>query len=535
MHVPCPHCGSSDAGWRFDDGGAYCYKCGRVICSAGQGAPPPTERKRMKPFRPLEVEIKAIPNRKLSQATCEKWGYGFADFHEGRVHVAQFYDPSGVLCGQKVRTAGKEFLILGDLKPAGLYGQHLWRDGGKMVVVTEGEIDALSVSQAQGNKWPVVSLPNGAQSAKSAIQASIEWLEKFERVVLMFDMDAPGQKAAREAALVLSPGKAFIAQLPLKDANEVLVAGRAKDIVDAIWGAKVFRPDGVVTGEDMWAHMTGASAATVLAFPHSGLNAKTMGMREGELVTLVAGTGTGKSTLCREIAGAAVAQGVKTAYIALEEDVRRSVLGLLTVVMNKPLHLLPAEDVDMAAVRAEFDKIKDRVAVYDHFGSLAADNLLGKIRYMILGLGCKFVVLDHLSIVVSGMDLQGDERRTLDYVMTQLASLAQETKACILLVCHLRRPEKGAAHEEGRPVTLADLRGSGAIAQLSHTVVSLERDQQNEETKDLCDVRSLKCRHTGNTGLAGKFIYDRETGRLKEHGKAFDFSDESGSGDESDL
>jgi 5S rRNA maturation endonuclease (ribonuclease M5) len=120
----------------------------------------------------------------------------------------------------------KDFLFLGDIKEAGLYGQHLWRNGGRKVVITEGEIDALSVSQAQDNKWPVVSVPNGARGAKKAIQRELRWLEEFEEVVLMFDEDEEGRAAAQECAGLFRPGKCKLARLPMKDANELLKPAR---------------------------------------------------------------------------------------------------------------------------------------------------------------------------------------------------------------------------------------------------------------------------------------------------------------------
>src|SRR5690606_19316419 len=112
-------------------------------------------------------------------------------------------------------------------------------------------IDALTVSQLQGNKWPVVSIPNGAQGAAKAIKKSLDWIEGFEKVVFMFDMDEAGQLAAKECAKLITPGKAYIASLPLKDANEMLLAGRGKEVIDAIWDAKAFRPDGIVYGSDI--------------------------------------------------------------------------------------------------------------------------------------------------------------------------------------------------------------------------------------------------------------------------------------------
>ncbi len=155
-----------------------------------------------------------------------------------------------------------------------------------------------------------------------------------------------------------------------------------------------------------------------------------------------------------------------------------------------------------------------KVWLYDHFGSVDSGNLLSRIRYMVRGLGCDFIFLDHVSIVVSGMG-EGDERRLIDNMMTSMRSLVEELGCGMVLVSHLKRPE-GKGHEEGAQTSLAQLRGSAAIGQLSDMVIGVERDQQDAASKDLTTVRVLKNRFTGETGIACGLQYNRETGRLSE-------------------
>lgn len=514
-HVPCPHCGSSDAGWRFEDGGFYCYKC--QVHEAGDGAPPEQKRER-RMLNLIDVDVRAVPKRGLNDETCQKWGYGWGDLNGTKVQVAQYRDPAGKVVAQKVRTADKQFKVLGDLSQAGLFGQHLWRDGGRTLVITEGEIDALSVSQVMSNKWPVVSIPNGAQGATTALKKQLEWVEKFSKVVFMFDMDEPGRAGARACAQLLTPGKAFIAELPRKDANEMLVAGESDKLMTAFWEAKQFRPDGLVSGDDVWQHVVRQDLARTIELPYGGLQRLVHGARVGEVTTVVAGTGTGKSTFCRELAAYMIdGGGEKVGYVALEENVRRSVLGILGAIMSERLSLKPLAEVDRPDVKATFDRIKDRVVFYDHFGSLESENLMAKLRFLAKGEGCSVIFLDHLSIVVSGMDAEDDERRAIDKVMTQLAQLANEAQVSIFVVCHLKKPTGGGkTHEEGRPVTLDDLRGSGGIKQLSWNVWSLERDQQDDLEKNISILRVLKCREIGDTGVACKLRYNKDTGRLLE-------------------
>ena len=84
-----------------------------------------------------------------------------------------------------------------------------------------------------------------------------------------------------------------------------------------------------------------------------------------------------------------------------------------------------------------------------------------------------------------------------------------------MLVSHLKRPD-GRGHENGAVTTLAQLRGSAAIAQLSDCVVGLERDQQDAEQRHFTNVRVLKNRFSGDTGLATTLHYSQTTGRLVE-------------------
>jgi len=510
-HTGCEKCGSSDANALYTDGHTYCFSCRAHQRGGNELKLEPTKKRDMSELL-TNVTYRDLSKRAINEQTCRHWSYGVAEHHGRMVQVAQFFTSSGELVAQKLRYPDKSFVVLGDIKRAGLYGEHLWRDGGRMVVVTEGEIDALSVSQLQGNKWPVVSVPNGAQGAKKAVAASLEWLDKFDNVVFMFDADEAGQRAAVECAQLLAPGKAKIAKLPLKDANDMLVANRGAEVIDAMWGAKVYRPDGILGGEDLWEALQRQDSGRNVPYPFEGLNAKLLGLRTGELVTLCAGSGIGKSAICREIAHHLTRIGETVGYIALEESVKRTVQGFIGIELSKPIHL--GAEATKEEVRDAFDKIKDRIYCYDHFGSTDSENLLAKIRYMVKALGCSFVVLDHLSIVVSGQE-EGDERRNIDNLMTQLRTLVEQVGCGLILVSHLKRPD-GVGHEDGAQTSLSQLRGSAAIGQLSDAVIGLERDQQSEDLKDITKVRVLKSRFTGDTGLATYLLYSKKTGRLTE-------------------
>lgn len=521
-HTPCPACPSSDGFALYDDGHGYCFSCGHY-----EGTNQHTEE-RSSPKVNTELvnqgDNRALAKRHITEETTKRFDYQIGKFKGKTVQIANYKDNSGTTVAQKLRFPNKDFLFIGDTKEAGLYGQWMWRDGGKRLVVTEGEIDCLSVSQVIGKNWPVVSVPTGSKGAKKAMQKQLEWLCKFESVILMFDSDDAGKEAAKECAGLFPAGKAKIAMLPRKDANEMLVAGDTKEITNAMFDAKPFRPDGIVNGTELWDVVTSEDNTVSFDYPYAGLNAKTLGMRKGEIVTVTAGSGIGKSQLCREFSHFLLTQGETVGYIALEESVKRTSLGLMSLAINKPLHLGTVE-VSQDELKEAFDSTlgTGRVFLYDHWGSTDSQNLMDKIRYLASGCECGWVILDHISIVVSGME-GGDERRLIDNTMTKCRALVEELKIGLLLVSHLKRPE-GKGHEEGGRTTLAQLRGSAGIAQLSDIVLGCERDQQDQETGNMTVVRVLKNRWTGETGVGCLLEYDKYTGRMTEISSA-DFDDD---------
>ncbi len=465
------------------------------------------------------ISIKALNKRGISEETCKLFNYGTSAMRGQPVQVAEYRNQKGDVAAQHVRFPDKKFAWTGDTSSMQLWGQHLWRQGhgggtNLFVTVTEGEIDCMSVSQVQGNKYPVVSLPNGAQSAKKYLASNATWLGQFARIVLCFDNDEPGRQAAEEALTVLPLGKVAICHLPRKDANEMLQAGEGQQLRDLLWKATPSRPDGIVNASELWDELIRPGATSVCSYPWPQLDRMTHGFRKAEMTTLAAGSGIGKSSICRHIAHHFLRNGLKVGYIALEESIQRTMQGIVGLELGKPIHLDPALATE-AEIRQGFDKVfgTGRCLLYDHFGSMDPDHLINKIRYLADGEGADLVVLDHLTIVISGLtDL--DERRAIDVTCTKLRQVVEQTGVGLILVSHLKRPE-GRGHEEGAQTSLSQLRGSHAIAQLSDMVIGAERNQQGDPSeRNELQLRVLKNRFSGTTGLVDKLLYDQDTGRL---------------------
>jgi twinkle protein len=518
-HEACPQCNSKDNLARYDDGHATCFGCGYQE-QPKKDDPPPMPVLAPPKAKLLDfISCKALAKRGLTEQTCKLYEYGTTTHNGQAVQVATYRDQKGAPIAQHLRYVDKKFRWIGDTSNVQLWGQHLWRQGhgggtNMFVVVTEGEIDALSVSQVQGNKFPVVSLPNGAQSARKYLAGNLKWLSQFSRIVLCFDSDEPGIAAAEDAMNVLPLGKVAICRLPRKDANEMLMAGEGEKLRDLLWKATPVRPDGIVNAADLWDELIRPGAVSACDYPWPQLNAVTRGFRKGEMVTLTAGSGTGKSSICREWAYHFLQAGLRVGYIALEESLQRTLQGIIGIQLSKPIHLDPTLATE-EEIKAAFDQLlgTGRLFLYDHFGSMDPDRLIEQIRYLADVEQVDVVFLDHLTIVVSGIaDL--DERRALDVTCTKLRQVVEQTGIGLILVSHLKRPE-GRGHEEGAQTSLSQLRGSHAIAQLSDLCVGAERNQQGDvaERSEL-QLRLLKNRFSGQTGPVDRLVYDQDTGRL---------------------
>lgn len=473
--------------------------------------------------------------RGISKATCQKAGYWIAKVNGELYQVADYRDQNGSIKSQKLRDRNKEFSTRGSHKGDALFGKHLW-SGGKKIVVTEGEIDMLTVMELQDCKWPVVSLGHGASAAKKTCSANYEYFDAFDQIILMFDMDDAGRAAIEEAAQVLPPGKVHVAVLPLKDANECHLAGNGKAVLDQIWNAAPWVPDGVVSAISLKdsikeAMMTNQSVGYEFS-GCPGLNERTLGGRGGEVIMVTSGSGMGKSTFVRQQALGYRKQGLKVGMAMLEESVDETVQDMLGTHNGIRLRQQPIEYKTKLIEDGTFDKWYDELFgddtfhLYDSFAEAEADRLLAKLHYMRTGLGCDVIILDHISIVVSASE-ESDERKMIDRLMTKLKGFAKSTGVMLIVICHLKNPEKGKAHEEGRAVSITDLRGSGSLRQLSDTIIALERNQQGD-MPNLVLVRLLKSRFNGvGVGIAGYMEYNVITGILEPSS----YTGESGEGD----
>jgi len=509
-HESCPTCGSSDGLAVYTDEHTFCF-----VCHTWSPGTDTVQTPRTRVNITYKGSASRLDKRGISEKTCERYKI----YRDGNKLRFYYHNKNGQPIGSKIRDADKNFSYEGDTDGS-FFGQHLCKGKGKRIVITEGELDCASYAELYPT-WDCVSLPTGAASAKKAIQKNLEFLQGYEEVLLWFDADEPGVEASKQAAGVLPPGKAFIARMEgYKDLSDALQEGDLTAIDKAFFNRQEYRPDGIVEAKSLLELVTTPTPPSDYDYPFSGLNDKLHGIRRGTLCTITSGSGIGKSSFCRSIASSLLQGGERVGYLALEESNRQTALGIMSSSVGKSLHL--GEPTHKELTQA-FDKTIANWDLYlfDGFGSYDPDVIYNRIEYMASGLDCKIIFLDHLSILLSGLD--GDERRMIDITMTRLRSLVERTGIALFLVSHLKRTTTDKNHEEGGRVTLGQLRGSAAIAQLSDTVIGLERDQQSDEAGGITTVRVLKNRYSGETGVACNLSYNLNTCQFNETTPPKDF------------
>lgn len=507
-HQPCPDCGSSDALSVYMDGGTHCFSCNTT--HKGENIVPFDNN--------LELSqgySDSINDRNIRKDVCFRYGVTLNNKGE---HIYPYYNKSNSHVANKIRTNNKQFFTEGSISDCGLFGQQIFGNGGKYITLVEGEIDAMSVYQMFDSQWPVVSIRSGAQSVEKDINENYDFLNQFDNIRICFDNDEVGQAAARKAAELLAP-KASVVNMRYKDPNEYLEKSAIAQFKQDWWNATTHTPEGIVSGTDLWDEINKGPEKSIATYPYAGLNKYTYGMRPGELITVCAGTGIGKSGFLRELVYHVFSSTEENiGLMFLEESVKTTAKALMGIHGSKPYHL-PDTEYTQEEYRKAFDDTvgSGRIFFFDHFGSNSIQNIIGRMRYMAKVLKCKYIVLDHISILVSSQEHGFDERRTIDECMTKLRTLVQELGICMIIATHLRRVSDGS-HEEGKELSLNHLRGSHSIGQLSDLVLGLERNGQADcpVERNTTKVRVIKNRFSGMTGLCSTLFFDNDTNRLRE-------------------
>jgi len=523
-HIGCPKCGSSDAlSYKDGDEWGKCFSCGKSS-PLTEEQPEKKQSMKAKDTTPKidveeigEYDTRGFKERGITKDVAAHYGVKVSYDTDGTI-ASHFYPytVNNAVVAYKERKLPKTFTIHGNFKDTQLFGQNV-STGGKRIVITEGELDCLAVAQAQYEKYsrfyPVVALPSASQT--NVLLAQREWLRQFDEVVLMLDQDDAGKKATEAAAKIIGYDKVKVAELPEKDPCDVLIKQGSAALMSCIFNARTFSPVGVVKGEAVWDHFKRRQTTVSLAYPAclGGVNDKLHGMRMGEIVLFTSGTGSGKSTVIKEIVLEILDKATDmVGMVSLEESIGDTAQKFIAMQMNTT-DMSEAKEEDMReAFRTVFGD--ERLILLDHQGSVGDDSLTDKIEHLAL-MGCKYIILDHITIAVSEGANGKTGNEAIDAVMSALLKIVKKHNIWLGVISHLRKGDK--PFEEGNLPTIDDIKGSGSIKQISFDIVAFARNMVAEvaSARNTIKLRILKSRFTGLTGDCGATQYDPETGRLK--------------------
>ena len=510
---PCPSCPSSDAFAIYSNHG-HCYSCGYHVTLSNENVVPfdidePKEAVVRDILPPPQRQQPGMKDRNLLANTINTYKVTINSNPDNDVEaVFPRFNEKGVHTANQVRLANKKFRCEGEINKATLFGQQLFPAGGRSITVTEGYYDTLSGYEMTGSRYPNVGVMSASTAKKEVIQ-NFEYLNSFEKIILNFDSDEPGQKAANECAQLFAPGKSHILKLSEgKDANEYQMKGLGKKYVDEWFRAPAFMPDGLKLGSELWGDIINHKDPKSVPYPWATLNHQTYGIRLSEVTLITAPTGVGKTSIVKAIEHALltnpelVEAGIGVGIAHLEEPKYDTAIGLMSIEAQKPFHL-PDTPRSEEELRKAYDSVinTNRVVIWDHFGSNDVDVVLSKIRHM-AALGCKYIVLDHLSIIVS--DQSGDERKQLDEISTKIKTLCMNLHIAVIAVIHVNRQ--------------GEIRGSAGPEQIANIVIRLERDKKevNAWRRNITKLSVEKNRFCGRTGPSSYLFYNEDTGCLEE-------------------
>lgn len=418
--------------------------------------------------------------------------------------------PYGESANKYRRLDVKEFFSRGSFIDKGLFGQDTFTKGmSREILITEGELDALSAYQMLGGTIPCVSVRSASSALKDCKQ-SYSYLNGFDRIILCLDNDGPGKEATSEIARLFDVNKVLYVPIAdgLKDANDYLVKNRVNEFASAVKNADRFRPKGIVSSNKqiLNALNNDKSNAQVATYPFQSLDRITKGIRLGEVNLFTAQEKMGKTEVMRAIEHHLVkTTDYNIGVIHLEEQERRAICGIVGYELKAPCHLPDSgySNEDIAKVYASLVKTEDRISFYSHFGSDNPDTILDIIRYMATVCDCKFIFLDHITMLVTGFE-DDDERKKLDYLSTRLAMLTRELGFTLFLVSHV--------NDDGKT------RGSRNISKIADLIVSLNRDIEAEDmmVRNTTNVMVKGNRFAGETGPCKPLWFDPKTYCLSE-------------------
>jgi twinkle protein len=550
---PCSNCravGGDRSGNNlipFNDGKWYCFACNE------SGSKVKEETKFLEgDYFGLDIS-KGWLARCISLETCRKAEFKLGQYtgtmtnpQTGKkeqvenewVQIATWKDSTGKIIAQKLRNKNKWFKFLGNGKDLDLWGINDYVPSEKLfIVITGGELDRLSVMQAQGLQYPVVSPPSGEGSAYKAIKKNLKFLMGYKYVVLALDNDEAGHAATKKAIELFEINKVRVCTWGAKDANELLKQGRDKELVSNLWSAKTLAPDSLVTVKDI-RELVLKQPQFGVDYPWDAMTKATYGFQFGEIHIVVGANGIGKTEMIKDLMFHFLDKGVGIGLFSFEQDPEDTLRRLVGAKLGIKLHL-PGEIWNTEEINRELDKLDDKIYLCKHAGSIDHDELFRSIKYLALAKDKKLFFIDN----IRGLGI-GHDTEIAGAFMRKLQTICRSLRVTVFLLSHVAKdkyttqvytstsPKNKEAYdaqtsediekavkkpgmdwESGRMPTTVNIDGPSVFGDLANYIWALARNKVSEDIEEshIIKVKALKTRLDGEyTGIVFKLRYTNE-------------------------
>lgn len=562
---PCPKCremGGDKSGDNlviYEDESAYCFACSYTILSEEEkerrglnnyvyeetSMSEPLTKEQIKEIRDTTGN-KGQNSRGITDETFRKYGVRF-EYDEESGDVSSHFYPVTTnyeISGFKIREIPKKFRSIGKTgKDSDTFGEWVFKvSNSKTVVIAAGEVCCLSAYQMLENyrksrnsdfePTPVVSSTIGETGSDKQFQKRYNWLNRFDKIVICPDADEAGKKAVEALVKVLPKNKVYVMELPMKDSNEMLMAGREKEWINAYFKAKQYTPAGIVSSEELYKEVVERAKVNKLPFPPMLEKANKVlagGVNFGYICNIIAGSGSGKSSLINQCVKYWMTDlDMNVGVVSLEAEAGEFAENLLSHEMGRKIALIKDKEERISFVESEEAKQaaynmfhrpdgSSRLFLLDDRGDFSM--LQEKIEELIIACNCKIIVIDVISDILMPMPLDEVEKW-----MGWTKRIVKQYNCIFFHVSHVRKAGGGEkTASSGAFLTEESTIGSGSQFRSAGVNIALQRDKNNEDEviRNTTSVHILKSRATGWTGKACELYYDSESHTLWDKDEYF--------------
>lgn len=466
--------------------------------------------------------VEYMRTRGISQAVTESYGITTQKANDSVV-VFPFYDTDGILRFVKYRNTeftpgnGSKEWCEANCMPI-LFGMDKCNPDKKTLIMTEGQIDSLSVTEAGFEN--AVSVPTG-KNGFTWVPYCWDFLNQFETLIVFGDHERDEITLLDEMRVRFNGTVKHVRPEDYrgcKDANDILRKFGKDAIRDAINNAVPVE----VAEIKQLADVERVDLSTMKKFS-SGISAVDEvlgGFYFGQLVVITGERGEGKSTLASQFATMGIKAGHSVFFYSGELmdwyfrawiDYQIAGPEYINTMRNTFGHETYSIDGNVYPGIAEW--YRGRFFLYDNSSVLKEDRegLIPTVEKAIRQYGCSIVFIDNLMTAISD-DITSDIYRQQTEFVKKLANIAKRTNTIIFLIAHPRKTN-GYSFEND------DVAGSSNITNLADVVMRYARPKGDDEDEDTQDrlLQITKNRLTGRTDRHGiRLFFDERSKRIGE-------------------